>query len=124
MHLFDIRNNSKAMASVKAHANACCGLSFSSKVPNMLVTSSEDELVKIWDLNSSGATTAEEETPFEAIFEKQLKIGPINCSKASPDSGFVFAFGGAESGEPIIWDIREAKNGILFFKFLLFFSYS
>ena len=120
--MFDIRNDSKAMASVKAHESACCGVSFSAKVPNLLVTSSEDELVKIWDISccsneknaAEGEAAAKAQEPFELVFEKQLKIGPINCSKASPDSGFVFAFGGAESGEPVIWDVREAKNGTIF----------
>ena len=36
--------------------------------------------------------------------------GGINCASASPDSQFVFAFGGELSNEPVIWDIRESKN--------------
>jgi hypothetical protein len=34
----------------------------------------------------------------------------LNCAQNSPDSQFVFAFGGESSNEPLVWDIRESKN--------------
>ena len=43
-------------------------------------------------------------------FNRIIFKGGLNCGQASPDSDFVFAFGGESSNEPVVWDIRESKN--------------
>jgi hypothetical protein len=32
-----------------------------------------------------------------------IKQGALNVSRASPDSNFVFSFGGTKSSEPCVW---------------------
>ena len=39
--------------------------------------------------------------------ENSNKKGPINSVKSNPDCGFIFAFGGAKSNNPVIWDSQE-----------------
>ena len=37
----------------------------------------------------------------------------MNSAKSSPDAGFVFTFGGTQSSQPEVWDIREVQEGKL-----------
>ncbi len=91
--MFDIRMDA-AVVTLKAHEESIGSLSMSSTVPGLLLTGSEDESVKIWDVTSSG---------IELVHSKQLKIGGINTIKTSPESGFVFGIGGAKDSAPIVW---------------------
>ncbi len=121
VYICDIRQD-KPLNVVKAHESATTGLSLSSKVPGLLVTASEEEYVKIWDVQGGN---------FDLVHSKKLKIvsfklflrekeskitikillkGPLNCGKSSPDSDFVFAFGGIKSTSPLVFDIRESKE--------------
>jgi WD40 repeat protein len=99
--MFDIRQND-SLISLKAHNDSAVNcISISSKITNMFISASEDEQVKVWDINNG---------KFDLIHEKKLKIGPINSVKSNPDSGFIFAFGGAKSNNPVIWDSQEIKH--------------
>lgn len=100
IYLNDIRVD-QPLTSLQAHDSSICGLSFSAKVPNLLVTGSEDEIVKIWDLSDN---------QFEFVDQKKFNIGSISMCKASPDSDFVFAFAGRESCEPKVWDLRGSRR--------------
>ncbi len=91
--MFDIRMDT-ATVTIRAHEESIGSLSLSSTVPGLLLTGSEDESVKIWDVKSSN---------IELIHTKQLKIGGINTIKTSPEYGFVFGIGGAKDSAPIVW---------------------
>ena len=74
MTIIDIRTE-QPLGTIKAHEGSLCGISVSSKVPNMIVTASEDEVVKVWDMNASTASSeSEDQSLFELVFEKTLKI--------------------------------------------------
>lgn len=47
---------------------------------------------------------------FVGNLNKSSFKGPICCAQASPDSQFVFAFGGHGASEPHIWDVRSSKK--------------
>ena len=88
MTIIDIRTD-KPMGTIKAHEGSLCAISVSSKVPNMVVTASEDEIAKIWDLNT--ATTnpeTEEQSILELVFEKTLRI--VRCKISTSKSGSEF----------------------------------
>lgn len=61
--MIDIRND-KPVSSIKAHDSSVCGLSLSAKVPGLLISACEDEIVKIWDIKNHS---------FEKIYEDKLK---------------------------------------------------
>lgn len=86
---------SESVASIKAHGDSINSIALSSDVPGLLLTGSEDEHVKIWDIQNN--------TSFEHIHEKIFKIGGINTMRASPDSGFVFGIGGGNESAPKVW---------------------
>lgn len=62
--MYDIRQT-EALQSFKAHESPVNSIAISSQVPNMFVSASEDEIVKVWDLK---------ETTAEFIHEKKIKI--------------------------------------------------
>ena len=127
-YIYDIRmDGDKPLATTMVESaeesdeSALVGLSFSSQVPNLLVTAFEEDVVKIYDV---------EKDSFEFIFEKKLKLvieihhtistnnlnpfnlvlvfcfsskGSVNAAKQSPDSPFVFSFGGTKGSEPVVW---------------------
>lgn len=101
LYLYDMRQDNTSLATIRAHESSASGIALSHKVPGLLATASEEESVKIWDIQNS---------TFELVHEKKLKLGPINCAKSCPDGDFVFAFGGIKSTEPLVWDIRDLKE--------------
>lgn len=69
--MFDTRQT-EPIYSNKAHESPVNCISISSQVPNMFISASEDEMVKIWDIK---------ENSFELIHEKRLKIVILNLKK-------------------------------------------
>ena len=62
--MFDIRLD-EPVTSLQVHQSSVSSMVFSSKVPNMLVTSSEDEHLKVWDVGNGS---------IEFVHQKKLKI--------------------------------------------------
>ena len=65
-YIYDIRmDGATPLAKTATDESALVGLTFSSQVPGLLVTASEDDVCKIWDV---------EQDTFELVFEKKLKL--------------------------------------------------
>ena len=64
VHVCDIRND-KPLFSKQLSDSATTGVTLSSSVPGLLVTASENEYVRIWDL---------ENNQMELVHEKKLKL--------------------------------------------------
>jgi WD40 repeat protein len=102
VHMCDIRQDKPLFSKqVESDDSAITSLCMSSSVPGLLVTASENECVKIWDI---------EQNQMELVHERKLKLGELNTARASPDAGFVFSFGGTQSSYPEVWDIRECAE--------------
>ena len=51
-----------------------------------------------------------------------FKKGSLNSSRSSPDSGFVFSFGGTQSSYPEVWvNLKDTLKLIFFLKNKLYF---
>ncbi|CAL8115492.1 unnamed protein product [Orchesella dallaii] len=98
VHYVDIRAT-KPIWNLNAHTSAVGGLALSSYCKDMLVTGSQDETAKVWDLKDDSPSL---------VTEKQMQIGHIYAISACPDSPYVFAAGGANPNNHLyVWDARE-----------------
>jgi hypothetical protein len=64
VHICDIRNDAPLL-SKKVSESAITGITLSSSVPGLFVTASENEYVRIWDIQNN---------EMELIHEKKLKL--------------------------------------------------
>ncbi|XP_029652184.1 periodic tryptophan protein 1 homolog [Octopus sinensis] len=104
VYYVDVRYD-KPIYTISAHTAAVSGLVLSSSIEHMLVTSSSDQTVKVWDVKDNEP---------KHIVTKDLKLGEIMCALPCPDSPFVFAFGG--QGNMKVWDIRQSAEVKSYFK--------
>ncbi|GAB6029535.1 rRNA-processing protein [Chamberlinius hualienensis] len=88
VHYYDVRAN-KSLWSLSAHSKECTGLSLSSSCPNMLITASLDEEIKVWDITAEGP---------QFVYKHKAKLGKIFCLECSPDHPFVICGGGDKKG--------------------------
>ena len=58
----------------------------SATCPGLLVSTSDDGIIKVWDVNNH-----EELQP---VWENKTSLGKILCLNSNPDSPFVFSAGG------------------------------
>ena len=65
VHICDIRNEAPLL-SKNVSESAITGITLSSSVPGLLVTASENEYVRIWDIDNNNQ--------MELIHEKKLKL--------------------------------------------------
>ncbi|XP_034946754.1 periodic tryptophan protein 1 homolog [Chelonus insularis] len=99
----------KHLWEVKAHEKEVTGLSLSSSCPGLLVTTSNDGVIKVWDAVNHESLTE--------IWEKKLNLGNIQCLAACPDNPFVFAVGGDNKSHNFkLWDLTEITDVINQFK--------
>lgn len=83
---YDVRNDKKAIYSIKAHSDSVTGLALSSSCNGCLITASIDKLVKVWDVDEKHA---------EFITEfSDLNVGSILSLSSNPDLPFVISIGG------------------------------
>ncbi|XP_011642798.1 periodic tryptophan protein 1 homolog [Pogonomyrmex barbatus] len=82
---FDIRED-KPLWQIKAHEKEITGLSLSTSCRGLLISCSNDGIIKIWDILDQKNPTL--------IWEQTSNLGAIQCLAANPDNGFVFAVGG------------------------------
>ncbi|KAK2149317.1 hypothetical protein LSH36_455g03018 [Paralvinella palmiformis] len=83
VYCFDVRSQSPVFT-VKAHKEAVTGLAISSELPGCMVTSSTDQLIKVWDISNNEP---------DLVCRVNLGIGEIHSMAPCPDSGFIYAIG-------------------------------
>ncbi|XP_078322317.1 periodic tryptophan protein 1 homolog isoform X2 [Crassostrea virginica] len=87
----------KPVFTLSAHDEAVTGICQSSSVPGLLITTSTDKTMKIWDIQDNRPSS---------VLERNLKLNQLFCVDACPEAPFVFAVGGEK--EIKVWDIRES----------------
>ncbi|XP_011685936.1 PREDICTED: periodic tryptophan protein 1 homolog [Wasmannia auropunctata] len=81
---FDIRKP-KPLWQIKAHEKEVTGLSLSTTCPDLLVSCSNDGVIKVWDIDQKSPTL---------VWEQTSNLGALQCLAANPDNGFLFIVGG------------------------------
>lgn len=92
----DVRH-SKPLFTLSAHEQAVTGVSLSSQIPGLLVTTSPDKHLKVWDIQDSKPSL---------VLSRNLKLDILHCVASNPDHPFVFAVGANRDFK--VWDIRES----------------
>ncbi|BFZ10086.1 hypothetical protein BsWGS_13125 [Bradybaena similaris] len=92
----DVRH-SKPLFTLSAHEQAVTGVSLSSQIPGLLVTTSSDKHLKVWDIQDSKPSL---------VLSRNLKLDILHCASSNPDHPFVFAVGANKDFK--VWDIRES----------------
>lgn len=88
----------------KSYLKFFAGLSLSTSCRGMLVSCSNDGVMKVWDLADQTAPTL--------VWQQTNHIGAIQCLAANPDSGFVFFAGGDNKENNFkVFDLREIPAG-------------
>lgn len=82
------------------------GLSLSSSCPGLLVTASNDGVIKVWDIINN--------TEPCLVWEHKSSLGALLCLAASPDNPFVFSVGGDNKAHNFkVFDFFEKSEGRL-----------
>ncbi|XP_033223851.1 periodic tryptophan protein 1 homolog [Belonocnema kinseyi] len=81
----DVRKD-KPLWQQSVHESAVTGLSLSASCPGFLVSTSDDGIIKVWDVLDS--------QEIQLVWENKTSIGKILCLNSNPDSPFVFSAGG------------------------------
>lgn len=83
----------------------------STSCPGLMVTTSDDDILKVWDLIDLKAP--------QLVWEKKTNLGKILCLDSSPDNPFVFSVGGDNKAHNFkVFDFTQitAGNWLKFFK--------
>ncbi|KAI1298413.1 Periodic tryptophan protein 1 -like protein [Halotydeus destructor] len=103
VYCFDIRVEDKPVYTISAHDEEVSGMALSSSCPGLLVTTSSDKKLKIWDVGTEKANFTEE--------FPRVKVGRILGLAANPDEPFVFAVGGdAKTNNFKVVDLLTLKS--------------
>ncbi|XP_011869774.1 PREDICTED: periodic tryptophan protein 1 homolog [Vollenhovia emeryi] len=81
---FDVRKR-KPLWQIKGHEKEVTGLSLSMSCRGLLVSCSNDGVIKVWDIDQKVPTL---------VWEQTSNLGAIQCLAANPDNGFIFTVGG------------------------------
>lgn len=84
VYCYDIRAD-KPQFKLKAHRSAVTALTLSPAIEGCLITSSEDQSVKVWDIRTNEPQLVE---------QKKCKLGAVFCTDACPDSRLLLCVGG------------------------------
>ncbi|XP_012944023.1 periodic tryptophan protein 1 homolog [Aplysia californica] len=96
LYCVDIRQD-KPVYTLSAHEQAVTGLSFSSQIPGLVVTTSPDKHFKVWDVQGNKPSL---------VLSRKLHMDILHCVSCNPDEPFVFAVGANKDFK--VWDIRES----------------
>lgn len=92
------------MWEIVAHEKEITGLSLSLSCPGLLVTSSDDGVIKVWD--------AIKPEILEPVWEKKTNLGALQCLAPCPDNPFVFVVGGDHKSHNYkVWNLLEVSAG-------------
>ena len=81
----DVRSSSPVFTHT-AHTSALSSLALSPSVSGCLVTVSDDQSMKVWDVRSHSCP--------HLVRQRLCKIGALHCAAACPDEPLVFCVGG------------------------------
>lgn len=105
LEYYDIRED-KPIWQVQAHEKEITGLSLSQSYQGLLVTASNDGVMKVWDILDNRDPCV--------VWEKKTNLGALQCLSANPDSPFVFAVGGDNKSQNFkvmdLSEISEVRN--------------
>ncbi|KAL3882781.1 hypothetical protein ACJMK2_029088 [Sinanodonta woodiana] len=104
LYYLDSRQD-KPVFTLSAHNEAVTGISLSSHIPGLLVTTSSDRKFKVWDVMDNKPSL---------ILEKDFKMGQLYCVDGCQEAPFVFAFGGEKDVK--VWDVRDSAAVLNHFK--------
>lgn len=101
IYSYDLKTNT-LLFNLQAHNESCSCLSFSTKIPGLLATSSSDKSVKLWDVFNN--------VP-RHISTKTMTIGDILCCSFNNNANIpILSCGGTDS--IAIWDL-SGESGLL-----------
>ncbi|KAK3763000.1 hypothetical protein RRG08_041616 [Elysia crispata] len=92
----DVRQD-KPLFTLSAHEEGVTGVALSTQIPGLLVTSSPDKHLKVWDIENSRPSL---------VLNRNLRMDVLHCVNCNPDHPFVFAVGANKDFK--VWDIRES----------------
>lgn len=96
LYCMDIRHETPVYT-LAAHQQAVSGLSLSSMIPGLLVTTSADKHFKVWDVKDNKPSL---------VLSRNLQMDLLHCVSCNQDEPFVFAIGANKNFK--VWDIRES----------------
>ena len=94
----DSRNVSSPVWSLQAH-DSLTSMALSPLHPNLLLTTSTDRLIKVWDITTTPAL----------VTAKDLGVGKVFTAQWCPDEPLVCAVGGSK-GKIVVWNVGECKG--------------
>lgn len=97
VYCYDIRAEAPVFE-FKAHPSAVTSLTLSPSIEGCIVTSSEDQSIKVWDVRSDSP---------KLVDQKKCKIGALFCSAACSDSSLLLCVGGERELRVIDMKINE-----------------
>ncbi|XP_053397066.1 periodic tryptophan protein 1 homolog [Mercenaria mercenaria] len=89
----------KPVYTLSAHSESVTGLCMSSEDPRLLVTTSIDHTVKVWDIEGDKPSL---------VHSQDIKLGQLHSMGNCPDAPYVFGIGGEKNVK--VWDIRDIKD--------------
>ncbi|XP_075166889.1 PWP1 homolog no child left behind [Haematobia irritans] len=98
LHYADKRQAKKLLWSFKAHEEEISGICFNSQVKNLLVTTSTEGYLKIWNFNTS---------EIKPVYSHDFKMGRLQCMKQCPEDPFTLAFGGEKPPRCRVYNIKN-----------------
>ncbi|XP_054716025.1 periodic tryptophan protein 1 homolog isoform X2 [Uloborus diversus] len=103
VHCMDMRCE-KEDYNFAAHENAVTGLDMSTLNPDILITASMDESLKIWNVKDN----------YQLVDEYKFKVGSIYAARLAPDLNLTVAVGGNNASNSLkVMDISEKVNSNL-----------
>lgn len=99
---FDCRQGQ--LWSIEAHEKEITGLSISSICPGLVVTTSAEGDLKVWDM-------LEDRQP-EFVYQRDLKMGMVHCLDINPNCPFLIASGGDNKSHNLsVLDLLSEDTG-------------